>query len=191
MNFSIDNVRSIKDINKSKIFIDIKKIRFIINLRGRKKKIIFNDVLYILKLFINFISQGQLMRVDVFIKLVSFDIKINTHNIIARLKNNNLSYFHIWKKRIMMILFNFESSMTMLISKQHNIKFVITKKTLIFDSKLALLHIIFKNDIADKKRFNSVDKFIFKSIYFDISFDSNSAFNSDAPRKININILNL
>ena len=48
-------------------------------------------------------------------------------------------------------------------SKQHNIKFVITIKILISDIKLALLHIIFKNDIADKKRFNSIDKPIVKS----------------------------
>ena len=60
-----------------------------------------------------------------------------------------------------MISFNFESSMTMLMSKQHNIKFVMTNKTL--NIKLALLYIIFKNDVADKKRFNSVDKLIFKS----------------------------
>ena len=57
LNSSIDDVYSIKNINKSKIFIDIEKIRFIINLRGRKKEIIFNDVLYISELFINFIFQ--------------------------------------------------------------------------------------------------------------------------------------
>ena len=57
LNFSIDNVRSIKDINKSKVFIDIEKIRLVTNLRNRKKKIIFNDALYIPKLFINFIFQ--------------------------------------------------------------------------------------------------------------------------------------
>ena len=59
-----------------------------------------------------------------------------------------------------MISFNFELLITMLISKQHNIKFVIMNK--IFDIKLALLHIIFKNDIVDKKRFNFVDEPIFK-----------------------------
>ena len=48
-------------------------------------------------------------------------------------------------------------------SKQHNIKFVIMIKISIFDIKLALLYIVFKNDIVDKKRFNFVDKFIFKS----------------------------
>ena len=76
-------------------------------------------------------------------------------------------------------------------SKQHDIKFVIIIK--IFDIKLVLLHIIFKNDFVDKKLFNLVDKPIFKSHYFDIFFDSNSTFdfNSDALRKININILNL
>ena len=79
----------------------------------------------------------------------------------------------------------------MLISKQHDIKFVITIK--ISDIKLALLYIIFKNDIVNKKRFNLVDKPIFKPHYFDIFFDSDSAFNfnSDASRKINIDILNL
>ena len=76
-------------------------------------------------------------------------------------------------------------------SKQHNIKFVIIIKT--FNIKLVLLHIIFKNDIVDKKRFNFVDELIFKSHYFDIFFDSNSIFNfnSNALYKININILNL
>ena len=95
LNLSIDDVRSIKDIDESKILIDIEKIRLIINLRGRKKKIIFNDALYISKLFINFISQRQLMRVDVFIKLIFFNIKIDIRDITARLKNNNLFYFRI------------------------------------------------------------------------------------------------
>ena len=45
-------------------------------------------------------------------------------------------------------------------SKQYDIKFVIINK--ISDIKLALLHIIFKNDIVDKKRFNLVNEFIFK-----------------------------
>ena len=57
LNFLINNVHSIKNINKSKIFINIKKIRLVTNLKNRKKKIIFNNVFYILKLFINFISQ--------------------------------------------------------------------------------------------------------------------------------------
>ena len=63
------------------------------------------------------------------------------------------------------------------------------------DIKLALLYIVFKNDIVDKKRFNFVDKFILKSQYFDIFFDSNSNFsfnfNSDISRKINVEIFNL
>ena len=76
-------------------------------------------------------------------------------------------------------------------SKQHNIKFVITKKTPISDIKFVLLYIVFKSDVVDKKRFNFVDKSIFKPHYFDIFFDSNSTFSSDASRKININTLNL
>ena len=76
-------------------------------------------------------------------------------------------------------------------SKQYDIKFVITIKILISDIKLALLYIIFKNDIVNKKRFNFVDKFIFKPQYFDVFFDSNFNFNSDASRKINIDTLNL
>ena len=73
--------------------------------------------------------------------------------------------------------------------KQHGIKLVIIIKTL--DIKLALFHIIFKNDVADKKRFNFIDKSILKSQYFDISFDSNSISNSDTSCKINIETLNL
>ena len=95
LNFSINNVYLIKNINKSKILIDIKKIRFITNLKGRKKKIIFNNVFYISKLFINLISQKQFIRVDVFIKFIFFDIEINTRDIIVCLKNNNLFYFRI------------------------------------------------------------------------------------------------
>ena len=64
-----------------------------------------------------------------------------------------------------------------------------------FNIKLALLHITFKNDIVDKKRFNFIDEFIFKSQYSDISFDSNSVFNFNfnfkISRKINVEILNL
>ena len=56
LNFSINNVCSIKDINKSKIVINIKKIHFITNLKDRKKKIIFNDIFNISKLLIDFIS---------------------------------------------------------------------------------------------------------------------------------------
>ena len=92
-----------------------------------------------------------------------------------------------------MISFNFELSITISISKQHNIKFVITNKT--FNIKLVLLHIIFKSDVVDKKRFNFIDKFIFKPQYFNISFDSDSIsnFNSNfkTSRKINIETLNL
>ena len=134
------------------------------------------------------------MCVDVSMKLVSFDIEIDTRVIIACLKNNNLFYFHIWKKRkSTMISFNFESSITMLMSKQYDIKFVVMNK--ISGIKLALLHIIFKNDIINKERFNSVDEFIFKFQYSDISFDSDSVFNfnsnSETSRKINIEIFNL
>ena len=46
-------------------------------------------------------------------------------------------------------------------SKQHDIKFVMTSNST-FDTKLALLHIVFKNDIVDKKRFNFVDELILK-----------------------------
>ena len=66
-----------------------------------------------------------------------------------------------------------------------------TRKISISGIKLVLLHIVFKDDVVDKKRFNLVDESILKSHYFDISFDSNSIFNSDTPRKINIDILNL
>ena len=90
-----------------------------------------------------------------------------------------------------MISFDFELLIIMLISKQHDIKFVIIIK--IFNIKLVLLYIIFKNDVIDKKRFNFVDKSIFKSHYFDIFFDSNSIFNFNfnTSRKINIDIFNL
>ena len=76
-------------------------------------------------------------------------------------------------------------------SKQYGITFIITIKFLISDIKLVLFHIIFKSDIADKKRFYFIDKPIFKSQYFDIFFDSNSISNFDTPRKINIEIFNL
>ena len=134
------------------------------------------------------------MRVDVLIKLVFFNIEINTRDIIAYLKNNNFFFFRIWEKRkSTMISFNFELLMIMSMSKQYNIKFVMINK--ISDIKLALLYIIFKNDIVDKKRFNFVDKSIFKSQYSDIFFDSNLIFNfnsnSEASRKINVETFNL
>ena len=104
------------------------------------------------------------MRVDVLMKLVSFDIEIDIRVIIVYLKDNNFFYFRMWEKRkLTMILFNFELLITVLMSKQHDIKFVITIKISIFDIKLVLLHIVFKNDVADKKRFNLIDKSIFKS----------------------------
>ena len=194
LNPSINNVHSIKNINKSKIFINIEKIRLITNLKGRKKKIIFNNVFYIFKLFINLISQKKLIRVDVFMKLIFFNIEIDTRDITAYLKNNNFFIFAYEKKRKSTIIsFNFKSSIIISMSKQHNIKFVIMIKFSIFNIKLALLHIIFKNDIVDKKRFNFVDKFILKFQYFDIFFDSKSVFNSnfDISRKINIKTFNL
>ena len=78
-------------------------------------------------------------------------------------------------------------------SKQHHIKFVITIKTSILNIKLVLFHIIFKNDVVNKKRFNFIDESIFKLQYFDTFFNSvfNFNFNFNAPRKINIDILNL
>ena len=76
-------------------------------------------------------------------------------------------------------------------SKQYDIKFVITIKISTLNIKLALFYIIFKNNIADKKRFNSVDELIFKSQYFNIFFHSNSVLNFNTSRKINIEILNL
>ena len=51
----------------------------------------------------------------------------------------------------------------MLMSKQYDIKFVIMIKFSVFNIKFVLLHIIFKNDVVDKKRFNLVDEPIFKS----------------------------
>ena len=58
------------------------------------------------------------MRVDVFIKLVFFNIEIDIYDITARLKDNNLFYFYIWKKRKSTIIsFNFELLMIMLMSK--------------------------------------------------------------------------
>ena len=81
----------------------------------------------------------------------------------------------------------------MLISKQHDIKFVIMNKT--FNIKLVLLYIIFKSDVAGKKRFNFIDESISKPQYSDISFDSDSTFNFNSnfetSRKINIETLNL
>ena len=104
------------------------------------------------------------MRVDVLIKLISFNIEIDTRDITVYLKNNYLFYFRIWEKRKLIIIsFNFKSLMIMSMSKQHDIKFVITIKISISNTKLALLHIIFKSDIINKKRFNSVDEPIFKS----------------------------
>ena len=88
-----------------------------------------------------------------------------------------------------MISFNFESSIIMLISKQHNIKFVIIIKT--FNIKLVLFYIIFKNNVINKKRFNFIDEPIFKPQYSDIFFDSNTISNFDISRKINIKIFNL
>ena len=76
-------------------------------------------------------------------------------------------------------------------SKQYNIKFVIIRK--ILDIKFALFYITFKNDIANKKRSNLINKPIFKFQYSDAFFDSDSvfSFNFDALYKINIDILNL
>ena len=67
-----------------------------------------------------------------------------------------------------MILFNFELLITMSMSKQHDIKFVIIIKVSTSNIKLVLIYIIFKNDILNKKRFNLIDKLIFKSQYFDV-----------------------
>ena len=79
--------------------------------------------------------------------------------------------------------------------KQYDIKFVVTRKTLTPDIKFVLFYIVSKNDVAGKERFNLIDKPIFKPQYFDIDifFDSDSIFNSnsDASRKINVEIFNL
>ena len=48
-------------------------------------------------------------------------------------------------------------------SKQYDIKFVITIKISIFNIKFVLFHIIFKSDVVNKNRFNLIDELIFKS----------------------------
>ena len=143
-------------------------------------------------MLINLISQKEFIRVDVSIKLIFFNIEIDIRDIIACLKNNNFFYFRIWKKRKSTIIsFNFELLIIISMSKQHDIKFVITRKISISNIKLVLLHIIFKSDIVDKKRFNFIDKPILKPQYSDVFFDSNSTFNFKSDRKINVETLNL
>ena len=77
-----------------------------------------------------------------------------------------------------------------MITKIFNIKFIILN---IINIKFILFHIIFKNNIVNKKRFNFVNKIIFKSQYFDFFFNLNffSDFDFNAFRKINIKIFNL
>ena len=75
-------------------------------------------------------------------------------------------------------------------TKFFNIKFIILN---IINIKFILFYIIFKNDIINKKRFNFINKIIFKSQYFDFFFNLNFFFNFDFNifHKINIKILNL
>ena len=75
-------------------------------------------------------------------------------------------------------------------TKFFNIKFIILN---IINIKFILFYIIFKNDIINKKRFNFINKIIFKSQYFDFFSNLNffSDFNFNIFCKINIEIFNL
>ena len=117
------------------------------------------------------------MRVDVSIKLVSFDIKINIYDIIAQLKDNNLFYFRIWEKRTTMISFNFESSITMLISKQHNIKFVITIKFSILTSS-SFCCISFSKTILSIKNVLILSMNLSSNLNISISFSIRNRFST-------------
>ena len=144
-------------------------------MKGRKKKIIFNDVFYILKLLINFISQKQFMRVDVSIKLILFDIEIDIRDIIARLKDNFYFYFRIWKKPMIIISFNFESSITMLLSKQNNIKFVIITN---FWTSSSFYFISFLKTMSPIKNVSTLSINLFLNLNILISFSIRIRFST-------------
>ena len=86
---SIDNVRgSLAPIKKSKIELKI-------DVNGKPRLLILDDILHIPGLPINLISQGKLMRSGCPIKIVSSGIKIGVRGITAWLIDNDIFRFNI------------------------------------------------------------------------------------------------
>ena len=90
-----NNIRFIKRITSTLTPIDINKIRINIYINEYKRILILSNVLYILNLLLNLISQNQLIRNVTSIKLIQNDIKIKNRSITAQLQNNNLYYLYL------------------------------------------------------------------------------------------------
>ena len=90
-----NDIRLIKKIINTLTSIDINKIYINIYINGRKRILILSNILYILDLLLNLISQNQLIRNITPIKLIQNNIKIKNYSITAQLQNNNLYYLRL------------------------------------------------------------------------------------------------
>ena len=79
----LNNIRFIKDIKSIHNLINIDKIRINIVIDNQRKKLIFINILYIPNLSLNLISQKQLMRNNIQMKLMQSNIEFDNYNIIA------------------------------------------------------------------------------------------------------------
>ena len=79
----MNNTRSINDIAKNLIFINIDKVYINTIKNGQKRDIFFINILYLSNLSLSLISLGQLVRNSIFIKFIFNDIKIDYRNLIA------------------------------------------------------------------------------------------------------------
>ena len=95
LNLNKNNIRFIKRIMSTLTPIDINKIYINIYINGRKRILILSNVLYILDLLLNLISQNQLIRNTTLIRLIQNDIKIRNRSITAQLQDNNLYYLRL------------------------------------------------------------------------------------------------
>lgn len=169
---SVDDIRPIKGIAGSIRPADIGKVRISTCTDGKRKDLILTDVLHLPDLPLNLISQRQLMRNAVPMKLIPNDIEIGTRGITAWLQDNNLYCFRLWESKSALVSFK-EPPMTVPVPKQDSIKF-------------AMLHATSRH----KESSNPVDGVIPPPADSDSS--SSESSDSDAPpRKINDQAVNL
>ena len=116
-------IRPIKGIEGSLTPVGIGKIRISTLTDGEKKDMFLSDVLHVPGLPLNLISQGQLMRSNVPLKLIPNGIKLGTRGITAWLQDNNLYCLRLWELPSSLGSFQTEPKYAMLHAGKHGKEF--------------------------------------------------------------------
>lgn len=166
-----NDIRPIKGIEGSRVPIGVGKVRISTVTDAKQKDLILTDVLHVPGLPLSLVSQGQLTRANVRMKLVRNGIQVGKRGITAWLQDNNLFYFRLWEPRSSLISFKEPKPISMPVPKHVDIKFAMLHKTL-----------------GHEGRSNPIDDMIPAPADSDSVSNSNS---NSSPRKINNETLNL